>query len=61
MKEFDAQYVTKGEFPIDGTFTDMVLEINKHEPSEEFAKAYLAQAQNFLNNIKAKREELVQQ
>ena len=61
MKEFDAQYVDKGEFPLEGTFTDMVLQINKNEPSEEFAKSYIAQAQNFLNAVKAKREELVQQ
>jgi sulfite reductase (ferredoxin) len=61
MKEFDAQYVDKGEFALEGSFTDMVLEINKHEPSEEFAKAYIAKAQNFLGAVKVKREELVQQ
>ncbi|MBS1525689.1 MAG: nitrite reductase [Bacteroidetes bacterium] len=60
MREFDAQYVEKGEFPLNGTFSDMVLEINKHEPSEEFARTYLASAIEFLDAVKAKREALVQ-
>src|SRR5581483_5470083 len=61
MKEFDAQYVEKGEFSLQGTFTDIVLQINKNEPSEEFAKTYMQSAATFLTAVKAKREELVQQ
>lgn len=60
IKEFDTQYVEKGEFALNGTFNDLVLQINKNEPSEEFATAYLAAASSFLNNVKAKREALVQ-
>ncbi|MEO6149889.1 MAG: nitrite reductase [Mucilaginibacter sp.] len=60
IREFDAQYVSTGEFAIDGTFTDLVLQINKNEPTEEFATAYLAAAVQFLNASKDKREELVQ-
>ncbi|HJP62906.1 MAG TPA: hypothetical protein VJ844_05660, partial [Mucilaginibacter sp.] len=60
MKEFDAQYVDKGEFPLDGTFNDLVLQINKNEPSEEFARTYLADAKKFLDAVKVKREALVQ-
>ncbi|RCH56238.1 nitrite reductase [Mucilaginibacter hurinus] len=61
IKEFDAQYVATGEFAIEGggTFTDLILQINKNEPSEEFATIYLAQAAAFLNASKEKREELV--
>ncbi|RYY34385.1 MAG: nitrite reductase [Sphingobacteriaceae bacterium] len=59
IKEFDAQYVATGEFALDGTFTDLVLQINKNEPSEEFATAYLAAATAFLNESKEKREALV--
>jgi len=61
MKEFDAQYVDKGEFVLDGTFSDLVLQINKNEPSEEFARTYLASAKEFLNAVKVKREALVQE
>lgn len=61
LKEFDAQYVDKGEFPLEGTsFQDLVLQINKNEPSEEFARNYIAAANNFLSAVKVKREELVQ-
>ena len=60
IKEFDAQYVEKGEFALEGTFNDLVLQINKNEPSEEFATAYRKQAEAFLASVKAKREALVQ-
>lgn len=60
IKEFDAQYVEKGEFALSGTFSDLVLQINKNEPSEEFASRYLASAVEFLNSVKSKREALVQ-
>lgn len=57
MKEFDAQYIDKGEFDLDGTsFTEAVLQINKHEPSEEFAAQYRAAAKEFLEASKVKRE-----
>ncbi|MDN3547913.1 nitrite/sulfite reductase [Mucilaginibacter aquaedulcis] len=60
IREFDANYVEKGEFDIQGSFNDLVLQINQHEPSEEFATAYLAEATEFLNKSKTKREALVQ-
>ncbi|MGN6180339.1 MAG: nitrite reductase [Mucilaginibacter sp.] len=59
MKEFDAQYIDKGEFDLDGTsFTETVLQINKHAPSEEFAAQYRAAAKEFLEASKVKREAL---
>lgn len=60
IREFDAQYVDKGEFLLNGTFNDLVLQINKNEPSEEFATAYLAAATGFLADVKTKREAVVQ-
>ena len=60
INEFDKQYVATGEFILDGTFSDLVLQINKNEPSEEFAAAYRKQAEAFLANVKVKREALVQ-
>jgi sulfite reductase (ferredoxin) len=60
IREFDAQYVDNGEFILDSSFNDLVLQINKNEPSQEFAKTYLAAATNFLGTVKAKREALVQ-
>jgi sulfite reductase (ferredoxin) len=60
INEFDKQYVATGEFKLMGTFSDLVLQINKNEPSEEFATAYLKQAEAFLVSVKVKREALVQ-
>ncbi|PWK78888.1 sulfite reductase (ferredoxin) [Mucilaginibacter oryzae] len=60
IREFDAQYVEKGEFELAGTFNDLVLQINQNEPSQEFATTYLAQATDFLSRSKNKREALVQ-
>jgi sulfite reductase (ferredoxin) len=60
IKEFDNHYINTGEIKIDGTFNDLVLQINQNEPSQEFANAYLQQATEFLDTVKAKREELVQ-
>lgn len=60
IREFDAQYVEKGEFELNGNFNDLVLQLNQNEPSQEFATAYLAQATEFLSRSKDKREALVQ-
>jgi sulfite reductase (ferredoxin) len=60
INEFDKQYVAAGEFNLEGTFSDLVLQINKNEPSEEFATAYRKQAEGFLASVKVKREALVQ-
>ena len=60
IKEFDNNYVNTGEIKIDGSFNDLVLQINKNEPSEAFATVYLQAAGDFLNTVKIKREELVQ-
>jgi sulfite reductase (ferredoxin) len=60
IREFDTHYVSIGEIVIEGSFSDLVLQINQNEPSQGFATSYIAQAADFLNTVKAKREELVQ-
>jgi sulfite reductase (ferredoxin) len=60
INKFDELYVSTGEFALDGTFSDLVLQINKNEPSKEFATTYRNQADAFLAGVKAKREALVQ-
>jgi sulfite reductase (ferredoxin) len=59
IREFDNHYVQSGEVQLEGSFADLVLEINKHEPSEEFAAAYLGSLEEFYNGIKAARAEKV--
>jgi sulfite reductase (ferredoxin) len=60
IREFDTNYINTGEINLNGSFNDLVLQINKNEPSEAFAKDYLNAATDFLKTVKAKREELVQ-
>jgi sulfite reductase (ferredoxin) len=60
IKEFDNNYVATGEFALEGNFGDLVLQINKNEPSEEFATAYKQQATEFLEAVKTKREAVLQ-
>ena len=60
IREFDNQFVATGEIDLATSFNDLILQINKNEPSEAFATAYLAEAAEFLNLVKTKREEAVQ-
>jgi sulfite reductase (ferredoxin) len=49
INKFDEEYAA--EFGIE-SFNDLILQINKNEPSQKFAEAYLAQANHFLNQVK---------
>jgi sulfite reductase (ferredoxin) len=60
IKEFDNHFVSTGEVNLNGSFGDLVLQINQNEPSEAFATAYLQAAADFLTTLKVKREELIQ-
>ena len=57
IREFDNHYVENGAFSLKSSFSDLVLQINKNEPSAEFAQQYFEEANQFLNQIKAKRAE----
>lgn len=56
IREFDNHFVESGEFTFATSFADLVLQINKNEPSAEFAKQYYGEASQFLNEIKVKRK-----
>jgi sulfite reductase (ferredoxin) len=55
ISAFDEHFVASGAFTFGGTFSDLVLQINKNEPSAIFAEQYFKQAEQFLNQIKAAR------
>lgn len=55
IKDFDVNFVESGEFMLPGGFAEQVLEINKNEPSEAFARQYLAGAIDFHEATVAKR------
>ncbi len=60
IREFDNHYVNTGEIKLNSSFNDLILQINKNEPAQEFAADYLRAASNFFIAVKIKREELVQ-
>jgi len=56
LREFDTHFVSTGEVPLPSTFNELVLQINKNEPTEAFAAAYLNQADEFYHQMRVKRE-----
>jgi len=56
IREFDAQFVDTGEVKLGSSFNELVLSINKNEPTESFATSYLQSVDQFYKEMKAKRE-----
>ncbi|MEJ5995763.1 HEPN domain-containing protein [Pedobacter sp. Du54] len=52
IREFDNHFVISGEISLTASFSDIVLQINKNEPSSAFAANYLTAAKQFLRQIK---------
>ncbi len=48
LNDFQLHFVDSGVFPFAENFKEHVLRINKNEPTEDFASAFLADAQNFM-------------
>lgn len=56
IEDFQTKVVDAGDLELsEGTFSELVLQINKNEPSEAFASAYLAQADAFFGQVQALR------
>ena len=55
IREFDSHFVGTGEINLSASFHDIVLQINKNEPSPAFAAHYFTAATQFLRQIKQLR------
>jgi sulfite reductase (ferredoxin) len=55
LNDFQTHFVDTGNFPLAANFREFVLRINKSEPTEEFAIAYLEDSKKFLKDIVAYR------
>lgn len=61
VSDFDKTFVGETDFhAAEGDFKTLVFGINKQEPSETFARQYLARADAFLQGIQAYRERQIQ-
>lgn len=56
MRDFDEHYKDSRVLENIESFTELVLQINKNEPSSEFARTYLGSTVDFINRIKAEKE-----
>jgi sulfite reductase (ferredoxin) len=61
LRDFDANFTQKGLFSEYGSFQELVLQINKNEPSEAFASSYYKQAKDFVEQAKESRNNLVEE
>ncbi len=59
IKDFDLQYIDTKEMAFEGSFNDLILQINQHEPGAAFAQTYVTKAAEFAAKAKAKRESLI--
>jgi len=55
ISDFDKHYIESGLLKLDETFKDKVLQINKNEPTKEFAELYFEQASKFYTEVKLLR------
>ncbi|KGE12735.1 HEPN domain-containing protein [Sphingobacterium deserti] len=58
IQDFDKHYVDSGIFEFSTTFAERVLQINKYEPSKEFAELFIKQSTAFHYEAAGRREEL---
>ena len=56
IKDFNIHFIENGRIALNSSFEDLVLQLNKNEPSEAFAISYLTDAENFLNKVESYRK-----
>ena len=56
IKDFNTFFVESGKINLDGSFEDLALQLNKKEPTEAFAKAFITDAQSFLDKVSTYRK-----
>ncbi len=56
ISDFDKTFIDTGLFKLETKFAELVLKINKNEPSKEFAQDYFSQANSFVESVKQFRK-----
>ena len=56
IKDFDEIFIASNRINLGVGFSDLVLQINKNEPTKEFAHSYLENAKDFLKSVNAFRK-----
>ncbi len=51
IRQFDEEFVAGGKIDLDGTFADLVYQLQKNAPSKDFALDYIKKAGQFLQKV----------
>ena len=57
IKDFDEKFVADGRITVAGGFENLVLQLNKKEPTKEFAASYMKDAKLFLETVEKFRQQ----
>lgn len=55
VSQFDEYFIASEKIDLGGSFADLIYQINKFAPTEEFAKKYISDANTFLQKVRAFR------
>jgi sulfite reductase (ferredoxin) len=61
IQDFQQHFYASGEFTLEQPYDELVLQINKQEPGEAFARQYLQQAEAFLARVLDKRRQQLEE
>lgn len=56
INDFDSLFVATGKLKLGRSFQELILQLNKQEPTASFAKTYLSEAEEFLMKVEAYRQ-----
>ena len=56
IKDFDEKFVANGRISLQGGFENLALQLNKNEPTENFATQYLNDTKHFLKKVQLFRQ-----
>ncbi len=55
ISQFDEEFVASGKISLEGTFADLIYQLQKNAPSKDFALDYIKKAGQFLQKVQAFR------
>ena len=57
IQDFDEKFVASNRIPLGRGFEELALQLNKNQPTEDFATNYLLDAKNFLKSVEEFRKQ----
>ncbi len=55
ISQFDEEFVASGKISLDGTFADLIYQLQKNAPTRDFAVDYIKKSEQFLRKVQAFR------